>query len=108
MSRVKYTWFTDPKGDPRTTRLIGLVLGSEDECLDQLCEDGKHRNLWRWHSHEEMRGFMRTADANRWPYDIYVRAGDYGPICQWKFEEPVVSAKEKIGRNRTAGSLLCM
>ena len=87
MAHRRYTLFIDTKGDPRTNRLVGLHLGEEDECRGQLCEDGEPRNLWRCPSWEFVQNFQRTADVNKYPYDIYVREGDHGLIRRWPFDE---------------------
>ena len=80
MAHSRYTWFIDTKGDPRTNRLVGLHLSEEDECRGQLCEDGEPRDLWRCPSWEFVQNFQRTADVNRYTYNIYVREGDHGLI----------------------------
>jgi len=92
MAHSRYTWFIDTKGDPRTNRLVGLHLGEEDECRGQLCEDGEPRDLWRCPSREFVQNFQRTADVNKYPYDVYVRGGDHGSIRLWPFDKPGSSA----------------
>jgi hypothetical protein len=82
-----HTWFIDTKGDPRTNRLVGLHLDEENECRGQLCEDRESRDLWRCPSREFVTNFQRTADVNKYPYDIYVREGNHGLIRLWPFDK---------------------
>jgi hypothetical protein len=101
MAHRRYTWFIDTKGDPGTNRLASQNLGEEDECRGQLCEDGKSRDLWRCPSREFVHNFQRTADVNKYSYNIYVREGDHGLIHLWPFG---VSRKSHVA-NRNKMSL---
>jgi len=96
MADKVYTWFIDPKGDPRTNRLVASELSEWNECRDKLCEDGKSRNLWCCPDREFVRNFQRTADASKYPYDVYVREGNYGPVRLWTFDN--MSKRERKER----------
>ena len=95
MADTRYTWFIDTKGDPRTNRLVASELDEWYECRGKLCQDGVSRNLWRCPNREFVRNFQRTADANKYPYDIYDREGDYGPIRLWIFDNLTKEERKK-------------
>jgi hypothetical protein len=95
MAHSKCTWFIYTKGDPRTNRLIASELDEWYECRDKLCQDGASRNLWRCPSREFVCNFQRTADANKYPYDIYVREGDHGPVHRWTFDNLTKEERKK-------------
>lgn len=87
-----YTWYLDPCGDERTNeaivRMLKLVPGLDVEhyeCIEQLCEDGVHRSLWRCPSHDFASQIVKYVQRHNYAYAIFRKQGRYGKIRPWPF-----------------------
>ncbi len=92
-NRPNATWYVFPL-DKGTNEVIARQLSEDDACHDQLCNDGKKRNLWRC-DHPFVAFLKRSSLGGGLRFMVFVREGQYGQIRPWKLEELVKHSRKK-------------
>ncbi len=98
-NRPNAIWYIYPLDGP-TNEAIAAQLSEEDACRDQLCNDGKKRNLWRC-DHPFVAFLRRSSLGGGLKFLVFVREGKYGQIRPWKLEELVKSMRKRPAVLRT-------
>ena len=87
-SKRDYVWLIDPRGDDVANEMLGKSLGDENAYTEQLCQDGRKRDMYRCPDHEFVANFERAAERKKLRYQVYVRVGRNSPARPWGFVHP--------------------